>query len=62
MVYQALRNWSLSLWFHVAIFGILINKSNLDYLGSAMDKNFPAIAGDMGSIPGLGRFHMPWSN
>ena len=27
-----------------------------------MIKNSPANAGDMGSIPGLGRFHMPWSN
>ena len=26
-----------------------------------MDKNLPANAGDMGSIPGLGRLHMPWS-
>ena len=27
-----------------------------------MDKNPPANAGDMGLIPGLGRFQMPWSN
>ena len=27
-----------------------------------MVKNPPANAGDMGSIPGLGRSHMPWSN
>ena len=27
-----------------------------------MMMNPPAKAGDMGSIPGLGRFHMPWSN
>ena len=26
-----------------------------------MVKNPPANAGDMGSIPGLGRSHMPWS-
>jgi len=25
-------------------------------------KNPPANAGDLGSIPGLGGFHMPWSN
>ena len=25
-------------------------------------KNLPANAGDMGSIPGLGRFHMPQGN
>ena len=27
-----------------------------------MVKNPPANAGDTGSIPGLGRSHMPWSN
>ena len=27
-----------------------------------MGKNLPANAGDAGSIPGPGRFHMPWSN
>ena len=30
--------------------------------GSTVDKNLPANAGDMGLIPGLERFHMPWSN
>ena len=27
-----------------------------------MDKSPPAKAGDTGSIPGLGRSHMPWGN
>ena len=27
-----------------------------------MVKNLPANAGDMGSVPDLGRFHMPHSN
>ena len=27
-----------------------------------VDKNLPASAGDMASIPGPGRFHMQWSN
>ena len=27
-----------------------------------MVKNPPTNAGDIGLIPGLGRFHMPWSN
>ena len=27
-----------------------------------MLKNLPANAGDTGSIPGVGRSHMPWSN
>ena len=30
--------------------------------GGPMVKNSPAKAGDMGSIPGLGRSHMLWSN
>ena len=29
---------------------------------SAVVKNLPANAEDTSSIPGLGRFHMPWSN
>ena len=28
----------------------------------AVNNNMPAKAGDMGSVPGPGRFHMPWSN
>ena len=33
-----------------------------DFPGGAVVKNPPANAGDMGSIPGLGRSHMPQSN
>ena len=33
-----------------------------DFPGGAVVKNPLANAGDMGSIPGLGRSHMPWSN
>ena len=29
---------------------------------SSVVKNLPAKAGNVGSIPGLGRSHMPWSN
>jgi len=32
-----------------------------DFTGGSVDKN-PANAGDMGSIPVSGRFHMPWGN
>ena len=32
-----------------------------DFPGSAGVKNPPANAGDMGSSPGTGRSHMPWS-
>ena len=30
--------------------------------GGPVDKNLPANAEDMGSIPSLGRFHMRWNN
>ena len=33
-----------------------------DFPGGAVVKNLPANAGDMGSIPGPGKSHMPWSN
>ena len=33
-----------------------------DFPGGSVVKNLPANAGDMGSSPGLGRSHMPWSN
>jgi len=34
----------------------------MDLPGAGVGKNPPATAGDMGSIPGPGRFCMPWSN
>ena len=37
-------------------------RSSRDFPGGAVVKNPPANAGDTGSIPGLGRSHMPWSN
>ena len=33
-----------------------------DFPGGAVVKNPPANAGDMGSSPGPGRSHMPWSS
>ena len=30
-----------------------------DFPGGRVDKNLSANAGDMGSVPGPGRFHMP---
>ena len=30
--------------------------------GGSVVKNPPANAGDIGSIPSLGRFHTPWNN
>ena len=37
-------------------------KSFEDFPGGTVGKNIPANARDIGSIPGLGRFHMPQSN
>ena len=36
--------------------------SKEDFPGGAVDKNLPANAGDVGWIPGSGRFHMPKSD
>ena len=33
-----------------------------DFPGGAVDRNLPVNAEGMGSIPGLGRFHMPWGH
>ena len=33
-----------------------------DLPGGTVDKKLPANAGDAGSIPGVGRSYMPWSN
>ena len=43
----------------------LIHNQNLPtqgFPGGAVVENLPANVGDMGSSPGLGRSHMPWSN
>ena len=34
----------------------------MDFSGGVVVKSPPANVGDTGSIPGPGRFHMPWSN
>ena len=39
-----------------------LKSSPQDFPGSSVVKNLPANAREMGSIPDLGRFHMPWSN
>ena len=41
---------------------LTFNNVSLDFLGGAVVKNPPANAGDTGSSPGPGRYHMPWSN
>ena len=37
-------------------------KRKKGFPGGPVVKNLPANAGDTGSIPGLGRFHMLWSS
>ena len=41
---------------------IQVRIENPNFPGGPLVKNLPAGAGGMGSIPGPGRFHMPWSN
>ena len=38
------------------------NYSPWDFPGGTVVKNLLANAGDVSSIPGLGRSHMPWSS
>ena len=44
----------------VGSFGLKISAQ--DFPGGKVDKNLPANSGDMSSIPGPGRFPMPWGN
>ena len=37
-------------------------KEARDFPGGAVVENLPANVGDIGSSPGPGRSHMPWSN
>ena len=37
-------------------------KEAWDFLGGPVVKNLPCHAGDVDSVPGLGRFRMPWGN
>ena len=34
----------------------------MNFPGDPVVKNLPANSGDTGSIPGPGRFHMPWDS
>ena len=42
--------------------GVFKKEKEEDFPGGPVVKNPPANAGDTGSIPGLGRFHMPQGN
>ena len=41
---------------------LIVKEYMLDFPVGPVVKNLPANAGDMGSIPGVGRFHMLQSN
>ena len=41
---------------------IVKTNGNLDFAGGTVDENLPANARDMGSIPDVERFLVPWSN
>ena len=41
---------------------LAIKRNERDFPGSAVVKNLPASAGDTGSSPGPGGFHMLWRN
>ena len=45
-----------------SLVGSVKNKKLTDFPACSVDKNLPANAGDTGSIPGLGRFHILWSS
>ena len=38
------------------------NASPQDFLGGTLYKNMPANTAEKGSIPDLGRFHVPWGD
>ena len=44
------------------LMGGRVEKLPQDSPGGPVVKNLPANAGDLCSIPGLGRFHMAWDN
>ena len=47
---------------NVDLFWTWLKTAQQDFPGGAVVKNPPANAGDAGSSPGPGRFHMPQSN
>ena len=46
----------------MTLLSVIINVNGLDFLGRPMVMNPLASEGDMGLVPGLGRFHMPWGS
>ena len=46
----------------IEVWRLLKNEEEGDFPGGTVSKNLPANGGDTGSIPGLGRSHMPQRN
>ena len=46
----------------IKYFELSVRSNEVDFPGGAVVKNPPSNAGDTGSIPGLGRSHIPQSN
>ena len=65
---HSLIAWASGIFsYYIAFPKKLINKAHVElfkgeFPGGTVVKNLPVNAGDMGSIPGLGRCHMPWNN
>ena len=59
--YHSAWTWK-TLWFLPESSHIVKLKTVRDFAGGPVVKNPPANAGDMGSTPGLGGSHVPWSN
>ena len=57
-----IQNLELVLLLQLENFKTMDRKTFEDFPGGTVDKNTPANTRDMGSIPGLGRFHVPQGN
>ena len=55
-----LGDWELPLW--LTSIKKTKKQKKQDFSGGPVVKNLPANAGDTGSIPGLGKSHVPWGN
>ena len=52
----------MTLFVSLAFYHIILKQNYRDFLRGLVVKNLPCNAGDTGSIPGLGRPHMPQSD
>ena len=59
---QAIQQWPVKTGGLLPWGFLYTTRKVLDFPGGSVHKNLSANARDTGSIPGLGRFHMLWSN